>query len=151
MQQASYTLGPTLPAEAGKPPWRPKTAGRIAFFLGPFAGALIVTMSLRRMGQPQAARKAMLFALGLATIMGVILFFVPDAVGRVVGLGVEAASLLFFPGLMEKEFIAWQAAHPASTPANGWLAIGWGLIGAPMLFVVLFLVFLPLMLLFPGR
>ena len=93
----------------------------------------------------------MLFALGLATIMGVILFFVPDAVGRVVGLGVEAASLLFFPGLMEKEFIAWQAAHPASTPANGWFAVGWGLIGIPMIFVVLFLVFLPLMLLFPGR
>ena len=64
--RASYTISPPEPSETSKAPWRPKVAGRIAFFFGPVAGALIVVASLRRMGHPQSAKKVLLLALGIA-------------------------------------------------------------------------------------
>lgn len=53
-----YTIGPPLPSETSKAPWRPKIAGRIAFFFGPVAGALVVVISLRRMGYPQKRQES---------------------------------------------------------------------------------------------
>jgi len=50
--RGSYSIAPPLPSETSKAPWRPKVAGRIAFFFGPVAGALVVAISLRRMGVP---------------------------------------------------------------------------------------------------
>jgi hypothetical protein len=70
-------LGPLLPSEVPKPPWRPKVAGRIAFFFGPVAGALVVASSLRRMGYQQRAKKVMLLALGAAAVEAAILFSFP--------------------------------------------------------------------------
>lgn len=149
--QNSYTLGPPLAAESTKPPWRPNTVGRVAFFLGPVAGALLVVMSLRRAGHAQAATKVIRLSLAFASIAGGILFFLPDAYARMVGLCTEILGLLFFPAAMKKEFNEWQTAHPTRTPANGWLAVGWGLLGTVMLVAFLFVLFIGLELLFPGR
>ena len=59
----SYSLGPTLPAEMLKPPFRPNVAGRIAFFFSPIAGALVSVSSLRRMGYPVKGEDASSFGL----------------------------------------------------------------------------------------
>jgi hypothetical protein len=146
----SYTIGPPLPSETSKAPWRPKVAGRIAFFFGPVAGALVVVVSLRRMGYPQSARKVLLLALGMAASEAVIIFFIPDALSRLVGFGAEIAFLLIFPVFMENEFSEWQAAHPSAIPSNGWRAIGWGLVGTAVLLVIFLIMFIGLSALSPA-
>jgi hypothetical protein len=146
----SYTIGPPLPSEISKAPWRPKVAGRIAFFFGPVAGALVVVISLRRMGHPQSAKKVLLLALGMAAAEAAIIFFIPDALSRLVGFGAEIAFLLIFPVFMENEFSEWQAAHPSTIPSNGWKAIGWGLVGTAMLVVIFFIMFIGLSALSPA-
>ncbi len=146
----SYTIGPPLPSETSKAPWRPKVAGRIAFFFGPVAGALIVAISLRRMGCQQTAKKVMLLALGAAAAEAAILFFIPEALSRLIGFGAEIAFLLIFPVFMEKEFCEWQAAQPSAMPSNGWNAIGWGLVGTALFVVIAFFVFLGLSALLPA-
>jgi hypothetical protein len=144
-----YTIGPPLPSETSKAPWRPKIAGRIAFFFGPVAGALVVVISLRRMGYPQSAKKVLLLALGMAAAEGVLIFFIPDALSRLVSFGAEIGFLLIFPVFMEKEFSEWQATHPGAMPSNGWKAIGWGLVGTAVLVVIFFLMFIALSELLP--
>jgi len=69
----------------------------------------------------------MLLALGTAAVLAVILFFIPDALSRLVGFGAEIAFLLIFPVFMENDFNEWQAAHPTATPSNGWNSIGMGI------------------------
>jgi hypothetical protein len=140
----SYTIGPPLPSETSKAPWRPKVAGRIAFFFGPVAGALVVVISLRRMGHSQSAKKVLLLAFGMAAAEAVIIFFIPDALSRLVGFGAEIAFKLIFPVFMEKEFSEWQAAHPSATPSNGWKAIAWGVVGTAVLVVIFLLMFIGL-------
>jgi hypothetical protein len=140
-----------LSEEASEAPWRPKVAGRIAFFFGPIAGALVVASSLRRMGRQQTAKKVILLALGATAAESVIVFFIPDALSRLVGLGAEIAFLLIFPIFMENEFSKWQAAHPSAVPSNGWKAIGWGLIGTLLFFVIAFFIFVGLSVLLPTR
>jgi len=135
----SYTVGPPLPSGATKPPWRPNIAGRIAFFFGPLAGALIVITSLRRMGHSQGARKVMLLAVVATIVESALLLYIPDAFGRIVGFAAEVLFYLFFPPLMTKEFNDWQAAHPEIASASGWRAIGLGIIGIA-LFIVIFIV-----------
>jgi len=88
----SYTIAPPLPSETSKAPWRPKVAGRIAFFFGPVAGALVVAISLRRMGYQQNAKKVVLLALGAAAAEAAILIFIPDVLSRPVGFGAELSS-----------------------------------------------------------
>jgi hypothetical protein len=144
-------LDSPLSAEISQAPWRPKVAGRIALFFGPIAGALVVVISLRRMGHQERARRVRLLALGMAVVEAVILFFVPDALTRVIGLAAEIAFRLIFPTFMEKEFAEWQASHASVNPSNGWKATGWGLIGVVLFFVVVFLVFAVLGAVFPGR
>lgn len=143
-ERDSYPLGPPFPAEMPKPPWRPKTAGRIAFFLGPFAGAHIVAISLRRMGYQQAWKKVISIALGFAVVEAIILFFIPESLTGLVGLGAEIAFLLIFPVLMENEFRQWEASHPGAVPSTGWRAVGWGILGSIVFFVLTVLVFVML-------
>jgi hypothetical protein len=138
----SYTLGPPLPAEAPKTPWRPKTAGRIAFFFGPIAGAQIVAISLRRMGHQQTAKKVIFLALGMSAAEAVLLFFIPDAASRLVGFGAEIAFLLIFPVFMENAFTEWEASHPTAKPSSGWNAVGWGLAGSIVFLAISLIVFL---------
>ena len=133
-------LDSPLASQLSQPPWRPKVAGRIAFWFGPIAGALIVIISLRRMGHRERARKVLFLALGLATAEAVILFFVPDAIGRFVGLGAEIAFRVIFPPYMEKEFDEWEATHASVNPANGWRAVAWGLPGVILFLALIFLV-----------
>jgi hypothetical protein len=69
-----------------------ESCGRVAFFFGPVAGALIVAISLRRMSYERTAKKVMLLALAAAVAEAVILFFIPDALSRLVGFGSELRS-----------------------------------------------------------
>jgi hypothetical protein len=139
-----YTIGPPLLAETSEAPWRPKVAGRIAFFFGPVAGALVVVVSLRRMGHQQSAKRVLLLALGMVAAEAVIIFFIPDVLSRLVGFGAEIAFLLIFPVFVEKEFGEWQATHPSASPANGWNSIGLGLVGTAVLVVIFFFMFIGL-------
>ncbi|HEY2168150.1 MAG TPA: hypothetical protein VGJ30_00880 [Candidatus Angelobacter sp.] len=151
LSRLTMDLGPPLPSEVSKPPWRPKVAGRIAFFFGPVAGALVVASSLRRMGYQERAKKVMLLALGAAAVEAAILFFIPEGLARLVGFGAEIAFLLVFPVFMEGQFTEWQAAHPDASPCSGWSAIGWGLVGTVLFLVIAFLVFLGLSPLLPDQ
>jgi hypothetical protein len=145
----SFTLSPTSPAEAPKPPWRPSVVGRIAFFFGPVAGALIALICLRRMENPQKSKKVMRLAVAFAVLESLVLFFIPDVLSRFVAIGAEIAFLLFFPAFLEKDFAEWQAAHPTVQPSNGWNAVGWGFLGAIAFVAIAILVSLPLALMFP--
>ena len=140
-ERNSYALGPPLPGEMPRAPWRPRTAGRIAFFFGPFAGAHIVAISLRRMGHQQTAKKVIFLALGFAVVEATILFFIPETLTGLVGFGAEIAFLLVFPVFMENEFRQWEASHPGAVPSTGWRAIGWGILGSVVFVVVTLLVF----------
>jgi len=133
------------------PPWRPKAAGRIAFFFGPVAGALVVAISLRRMGYEQIAKKVVLLALGVTAAEVGILLLIPELLSRFVAFGAHVVFLFIFPVLIEKEFGEWQATHPNAMPSNGWNAIGWGLIGNVLYFVIAFLVLLGLSALLPSQ
>jgi FtsH-binding integral membrane protein len=145
-------LGPPLPSEISKAPWRPKAAGSIAFFFGPVAGALVVAISLRRMGYQQRARKVMFLALGAAAVEAAILFCIPEVLARLVGFAAEIAFLLVFPVYMEGAFSEWQATDPSARPSSGWSAIGWGLVGTVVFLLIIFLVFVGLSPLLPeGR
>ncbi|MBZ5528109.1 MAG: hypothetical protein LAN71_09450 [Acidobacteriia bacterium] len=141
---------PLLSQMATAPPWRPKAAGHIAFFFGPVAGALVVAVSLRRMGHEQIAKKVMLLALGVTAAEVGVLLLIPEFLSRFVAFGAHVAFLLIFPVLMEKEFSEWQATHPNAMPSNGWNAIGWGLVGSVLFLVIAFLVFLGLSALLPS-
>ena len=85
-----------------KAPFRPQVAGRIAFFLGPIAGAIVSVISLRRMGHPLRAKRIFLWTLLAAAILSVVITVTPDILGRVIGLGSELAFYLIFPGLQDR-------------------------------------------------
>ena len=76
------SLTPVLAAEMGKPPFEPKVAGRIAFFFGPIAGALVSVVSLRRAGYPLRSGKILRWTLLVSAAMAVVLVILPDALGR---------------------------------------------------------------------
>jgi hypothetical protein len=130
-------------------PWRPRVAGRVGFFFGPVAGALIVAISLRRMGYEKVAKKVMLLALCAAVAEAAILLVVPEFLTRPVGLGSHVVFLLIFPVLIEQKFSEWQALHPNTIPSSGWNAVGWSLLGAILFFAIFALVFVGLSGLFP--
>jgi hypothetical protein len=140
-----------LPTEASKPPWRPRTAGWIAFWFGPVSGALVVAASLRRMGHEQRARKVMILAFVIGIAEAAILSLVSDGVGSVIGLAGHIGFLLFFPPFMEGEFKGWQASHEGVEPANGWKALGWAIAGAVALFAIALILEMGLSFVFPGR
>jgi hypothetical protein len=101
------------------------------------------------MGYEQIAKKVMLLAVGVTAAEVGILSLIPQFLLRFVALGAHVAFLLIFPVLMEKEFNGWQATHPNTMPSNGWNAIGWGLVGSVLFFVIAFLVLLGLSALLP--
>jgi hypothetical protein len=147
LSRLGLDLGPPLPSEESKPPWRPKVAGRIAFFFGPIAGALVVASSLRRMGYQDRAKEVMYLALGMTVLEAALFFFIP---GALPGFVAEIAFLLFFPAFMEGAFLKWQAAHPDAKPSRGWSAIGWGLVGIVVFLAIVIPVLLGLSALLPG-
>jgi hypothetical protein len=133
-----------------KAPFGPKVAGRIAFFFGPIAGALVSVVSLRRMGFPLRSKRILLWTLLAAVVLAVVLILIPDALGRVVGLAAEILFYLIYPRLQEAEFAQWQNGHPGMQPSSGWGALGWGFAGLLLFVVVGFLTVFLLMILFPS-
>jgi len=134
----SHTVGPPLPAEIPKPPYTPSAAGRIAFFFGPFAGAMVSTISLRRMRHPEKARKAASVASLGAVLLALLLFFTPEAFSRIIGLVAEIAFYVTFKRMQEHEFAEWQAANADVQPSNGWKAVGWGILGLILMVGIFF-------------
>jgi len=102
------------------------------------------------MGYEQIAKKVLLLALAVTAAEVGILLLIPEFLSQFAALGAHVAFLLIFPVLMEKEFGEWQATHPNAMPSNGWNAIGWGLVGTVLFFVIGFLVFLGLSALLPS-
>ncbi len=144
------SVGPTLAAEMLKPPYRPKVAGKIAFFFGPVAGALVSVINLRRFGSPLKATRVLRWTLLGAVALAALLIIIPDFLGRLVGLGAEIAFYMIYPGLQEREFDEWQAAHPEIEPLNGWKALGWGVLGLVIFGIIIVLVGIVLSLLLPS-
>jgi hypothetical protein len=133
-----------------KAPFRPKVAGKIAFLFGPVAGALVSVINLRRTGYPLKAKRVLLWTLVGTVVFAAILILIPDALGRIVGIGAEIAFYKIYPGLQEREFDEWQSANPDLQPLNGWNAIGWGFAGMVIFLAIDFAVGIPLFLLFPS-
>jgi len=136
----SVNLGPPLPHEMPKPPFRPGAIGRIAFFFSIVAGALVCIISLRRMGHAEKARKVLWMTIAGAVGVACFLLLLPDAIGRLAGLLLEVLWYFVYRKIQATEFEHWQALHPETFPASGWRAIGWGFLGAGMFFVIIVLV-----------
>jgi hypothetical protein len=146
----SSSIGPMLAAEMPKPPFRPGVAGRMAFFFGPVAGALVSVTNLRRIGYPLKAKRVLIWTLVGAIPFVLLLILIPDPFSRIIGIGAEFGFYKVYAGLQEKEFTEWQGAHPEIEPLSGWRAIGWGFAGLLALIVIFLLVSFPLALFFPS-
>jgi hypothetical protein len=144
------SISPALAAEMPKPPFDPRVAGKVAFFFGPVAGALVSIVNLRRMGYPVRSKRILGWTVLAAVVMAVLLVIIPDAFGRIFGLAAEITFYKIYPRLQQREFGQWQSLHPELQLSSGWGALGWGLVGLAMFFVIAFLVMYPLMLLFPS-
>jgi hypothetical protein len=136
----SYAVGPPLPAELPKPPFTPGAAGRIAFFFGPLAGALVTAISLRRMKLPEKARTVASFSLLAAFVEAALLIITPDPFPRVIGLLTEAACYGAFKSVQSQDFEAWRAENPDLSATSGWKAVGWGLLGLILFLLILLMV-----------
>ena len=130
------SVSPTLPAEMLQPPFRPAIAGRVAFFFGPMAGALISIISLRRMGYPIKARHVAFWTFLIAIVFAAIILSISEGLGRLIGLGAEIGFYKLYPTFQEREFAEWQTAHPGMETASGWKAVGWGFAGLTMFLLV---------------
>jgi len=133
-----------------KPPFEPSVAGRIAFFFGPIAGALVSVVSLRRSGHPLRSGKILRWTLLVAAVMAVAILLLPDALGRLFGIAAEITFYSVYPRLQKQEFDLWQSANPGLLPLNGWRAIGWGFLGLFLFFAIAMVIIIPLMMLFPS-
>src|SRR5260370_41762785 len=88
----SVNLGPSLPHEMAKPPFRPGTIGRIAFFFSIVAGSLVCIINLRRMEHAAKARKVLWIT--IASAVGVACFFLllPSEIARLGALLLDVES-----------------------------------------------------------
>jgi hypothetical protein len=150
-EKTTVLWGPALSSETPKRPFRPHVAGRIAVFFGPVAGALVSVISLRRMGLPLKAKRTLRWTLLATAVLAAVLLATPDVYGRVIGLGAEISFYLFYPRLQEVEYAAWQSANTDIEPSNGWGAVGWGIVGLVLFFVIFIVVAIPMSILFPSR
>jgi hypothetical protein len=85
-----------------------------------------------------------------AAALAAVLTLIPSGLGRIVGIVAEVAFYQVYPRLQEREFGVWRTAHPDIQPLKGWRAVGWGLVGLLLFFVVFFVVAFPLALIFPS-
>lgn len=136
----SVNLGPPLPQETPKPPFRPQVAGRIGFFFSIVAGALVSIISLRRMGHSEKAKRVLWITFLSAAFIAIIVLLMPDAPGRLFGLGLEVAWYFVFPKIQDREFQQWQATHPDIEPTSGWKALGWGFLGSFLFLTIIIVV-----------
>jgi hypothetical protein len=63
------------------------------------------------MGHQDKARKVIQLTLLTCIAIAPILFFIPDSLTRIVGLGIEAAFYMIFPSIQDREFGEWEATH----------------------------------------
>jgi hypothetical protein len=74
------------PTVARRGTWRAKTAGRVAFFFGPVAGAQVVAISGDVWGARRQQKESFL-VLAIAIIVAAIPFSIPDTQSRILGVG----------------------------------------------------------------
>lgn len=82
--------------------------------------------------------------------LALVLILVPDIAARAVGLAAEITFYKIYSALQQKEFEQWQEANVGVEPLSGWRAIGWGVVGLFLFFLVFFLVAIPLGHFFPS-
>jgi hypothetical protein len=87
-------------------------------------------------GIKDKATKVFWLTLLASLLFAVVLILVSDALGRVVGLGVEGGFYFLFPRIQDREFEEWQAAHQDTEPSSGWKALGWGALGLILFLVI---------------
>jgi hypothetical protein len=87
-------------------------------------------------GTAGQANKVRRYTFLIAIAIVIILMLIPDALGHLVGLGMEVASFTIFPRIQDVSFAEWQGSNSGVEPSNGWKAIGWGFLGL-LLFVLL--------------
>ena len=123
-----------------KPPWKPHVAGWNAAFFGPVAGCLVAYLSFKRMGQ--AGRTRSLLTSTIAFLIGSV--YMTSSFSK---FGLKFLTILvpiiaygLFSGILAQDYQAWAQRNPGVLPRNGWLSIGWGLIGV-VITVVGFVVF----------
>ncbi|MGH9530773.1 MAG: hypothetical protein ACRD2Q_00160 [Terriglobales bacterium] len=125
------------PLEPQKPPWKPRVAGIVGFVFGPMAGAITSFINLRRLGRRRRASLTLLFTAIGSVLFGAGMYWLPrefaGGVGRLVG---HLVSPLLYPYLQANAFEKWEADHPGARSANGWLTIGWGLLGLVAFFLL---------------
>lgn len=123
--------------EPQKPPWKPRVAGVAGLVFGPMAAAITAFINLRRLGLRRKANLTLLFTTVGSVLFGSALYWAPrelaDGMGRVVG---HLVSAFLYPSLQATAFEKWQADHPGTTPANGWLSVGWGVLGLVAFFLL---------------
>jgi len=93
---------------------------------------------------PEKARKAITLALLGAVALALVLSFTPEVLGRIIGLGAEAAFYVTFQRFQEREFADWQAANTTVQPSSGLRAVGWGFVGLILLLVIFITLFVVL-------
>jgi len=71
-----------------------------------------------------------------AAVVATILILIPDAPGRLVGIGLEGGWFFVFPKIQDQEFTQWEAMHPDIKPSSGWKALGWGIAGLAVFVVI---------------
>src|SRR5260370_42527709 len=95
-----------------KPPFRPGTIGRIAFFFSIVAGSLVCIINLRRMGHADKARKVLWITIASAVGVACFLLLLADAIGRWVGLLREVAWYFVFRKIHATGVLDWESLHP---------------------------------------
>ena len=103
------------------------------------------------MGHQKRAKRVLWVTACALVAVAAILFFIPDFLARIVGIGVEGAFCVAFYLVQDREFREWEAAHKDTTPSNGWSALGWGIVGILLFLAIVFAVFMVLAMVFPGH
>ncbi len=103
------------------------------------------------MGYQERANRVLWVTACSLVAVAAILFFIPNSLVRIVGIGVEGAFCVAFYLVQDREFREWEATHMGTTPSNGWRALGWGIVGILLFLVIAFAVFMVLAMVFPGH
>jgi hypothetical protein len=128
-----------------KPPWKPRVSGRMGFWFGPLAGGIVAFVNLRRLGARRKANLTLLSTLAtLILVLVILIYVIPYNLLRILDkfivLGIEVAGFKIFPSIQSKDFETWQVNHPGANTANGWKAMGWGILGLLSYFALIVLV-----------
>jgi len=103
------------------------------------------------MGHQERAKRVLWVTASALVAVAAIVFFIPDSLAPIVGIGEEGAFCVAFYLVQDREFRSWEATHKDTTPSNGWSALRWGIVGILLFLAIAFAVFMVLAMVFPGH